>query len=941
MLGNVHSTSNVADIGDTFTRIIVSRTKEFAVVEVARRAILQGTLAASVLPALFSNAAPAAAAPAPVDTPPAEPTGHGPVRLSWLERTVPTALAGSTFGVPWPRGALPGDQTFALAAADGSAVPVQTWPTAWWPDGTLKWTAHAISGSAQRAEEYALSPGTPAEPGTGVTVQEAGGSVTVDTGVVQVRFPRRGEALVASVTRNGVTVASNGRLVASTQNQPSGDGPDSVQTTRFSSWISRVTIEQRGPIRAVIKVDGKHRSRDGREWLPFTVRFSLFAGTDAIRIIHTFVFDGDENKDFINGLGVEFTVPLRGELYDRHVRFAGSNGGVLGEAIRPITGLRRDPGAEVRAAQIAGQALPNQVGWDQRVTSRLHWIPSWGDYRLTQLNARGFEITKRTGPGSSWIRSDSGDRAAGLAYVGTPSGGLALGLKDFWQLHPTELEITGATGNEAKSTLWLWSPRAGTMDLRFYHDGLGQDTYAKQLDALEITYEDFEPGLGSPYGVARTSEITLWALGATPTNAEFTQLAAATALPPLLRSEPEHNHSAGVFGSWAPVDRSTPAKEVIEDRLAAVHRYHREQVEQRSWYGFWDYGDIMHEYDRDRHVWRYDIGGYAWDNSELSTDLWLWQHYLRSGDAAAFRFAEAMNRHTGEVDTYHIGKYAGLGTRHGVLHWGDSAKQVRISNANYRRFYYFLTGDERTGDLLHALVDADKTFLALNPGRKVDSVVWTPTPSELPIGTGTDWGALAGAWLAEWERNGDPIAEQKLINGLTTIAALPNGWAQGGKISYNLADGTFSGPSEPSVEIGSLSSVFGLIEVMTELLELVDDEQVKAKWVDFCRLYNGTRAEQIAATGSSWGSLNLKQAYSRATAYAAASLGDAALATRAWTELRTGHAGYPDGHDWSITRVEGPAVLNPVDEAAFSTNASAQYGLAAIQCLALVGDQLN
>jgi hypothetical protein len=33
---------------------------------------------------------------------------------------------------------------------------------------------------------------------------------------------------------------------------------------------------------------------------------------------------------------------------------------------------------------------------------------------------------------------------------------------------------------------------------------------------------------------------------------------------------------------------------------------------------FLDYGDFMHTYDPDRHTWRYDVGGYAWDNSELS-----------------------------------------------------------------------------------------------------------------------------------------------------------------------------------------------------------------------------------------------------------------------------------------------------------------------------------
>lgn len=34
-------------------------------------------------------------------------------------------------------------------------------------------------------------------------------------------------------------------------------------------------------------------------------------------------------------------------------------------------------------------------------------------------------------------------------------------------------------------------------------------------------------------------------------------------------------------------------------------------------------------------------------------------------------------------------------------------------------------------------------------------------------------------------------------------------------------------------------------------------------------------------------------------------------------------------------------MLNPVDETNFSSNASAQFGLAVIQCLALIGDALD
>ncbi|CAL9340381.1 hypothetical protein SUDANB171_00256 [Streptomyces sp. enrichment culture] len=911
-------------------------------VRITRRNVLASAAAAGATALLTSRATTAAAAPGTQPVPdPAELTGHDPVTVRWLEGGTPAELAaGTTFGVPWPRGALAPGQEFSLVADSGGAVPVQSWPTGWWPDGSVKWTAHAVSGADPRSESYRLEPGDAAPPATPLTVRSDGQRITVRTGVMTVTFRRGGDRLVESIKRGTTVIAQGGRLIASRQDKPATEQHEVVRSEFFTGELDDVTVEQDGPVRAVVKVTGKHK-KGRRTWLPFVVRFYLYAGSEALRVVHTFMYDGDASRDFINGLGVRFDVLMRDEPHDRHIRFAGPEQGVLSEAVRGITGLRRDPGEDVRQAQVAGRPTPDPATWDQRVTTRLQYIPTFGDYSLSQLTANGFEVHKRTRTGHTWLRVDGGRRARGLAYVGSPSGGLAFGMRNFWQLHPTELEITGAATDTAEATVWLWSPRAGAMDLRFYHDGLGQDTYPEQLEGLEITYEDYEPGFGTPYGVARTTELTFWALEATPTAERFSALADANATPPLLVAPPEHNHSAGVFGSWTPVDRSSAARDELEENLALMHRYYVDSVDQRHWYGFWDYGDVMHSYDGDRHAWRYDIGGYAWDNSELSTDMWLWYHYLRTGEAQAFRLAEAMTRHTTEVDMYHLGEWKGLGTRHGVLHWADSAKQVRISNAGYKRFLYFLTADERIGDVLHELVDADRSFLVLDPGRKLRDEPYEPDPAALEVvGVSTDWGALALAWLTEWERRGDDTARTKLLNSAASIAALPNAWAQGGPITYDLATGVYSGPAEQRVSIGSLSSVFGLIEVMTELLELIDDEQVTAQWVRFCRLYNSSADQQREETGASWGSLNLRQAYSRATAYAAVRLEDDALARRAWQELRTGHAGYPETHDFTARRIEGPAVLNPVDEASLSTNASAQYGLAVIQCLALVGDHI-
>ncbi|ONI87746.1 Tat pathway signal sequence domain protein [Saccharothrix sp. ALI-22-I] len=861
------------------------------------------------------------------------------VQLRWLEGGTPRQqAAGCTWGVPWPKGAVPEDQPFALRTTAGQQVPVQTWATAYWPDGSLKWTAHAIGTEVPPAEQYVLAGGVPAAPAAAVTVKDGRDEIEVNTGVIRCVIPKKGDRLVRAILRGDREIARNGELICLRQDEPGDDETGSAKPERFTGRTEKVTVESSGPVRAVVKIEGGHR-RDRRSWLPFTVRLYFYAGSDGIRAVHSFVFDGNEKKDFVRGLGIRFEVPMRDEPHNRHVRFAGPDDGVLSEAVRGITGLRRDPGAAVRRAQVAGQATPPVETWDTRVSSRLHLIPTFGDYSLRQLTADGFQIRKRTKAGHGWIPVDAGGRAGGLGYVGGPGGGFAFGMRNFWQLHPTQLDIRGAAGDKAEVTVWLWSPDAGPMDLRFYHDGLGQDTYPEQLEGLEITYEDYEPGFGTPYGIARTTELMFWALDSTPAADRVAELAQAVRTPPLIVAPPAHLHAAGVFGDWSPVDRSTPAKARIEDRLDFLFDHHSAQVEQRSWYGFWDYGDIMHSYDPDRHVWRYDVGGYAWDNSELSTDLWLWYHYLRTGQAEAFRFAEAMTRHTGEVDVYHLGKWQDLGTRHGVQHWADSAKQVRISNAGYRRFLYFLTADERTGDLLRDLVDADRTFLVLDPIRKIRTGPYEPDPHALGVSTGTDWSGLALAWLTEWERGGAPTAREKLLNSMRTIAAMPNGFARGSGL-YDLDDGTFK-PTGPAVSVGSLGAVFGLVELCSELVSLTGDEAFTRAWLQYCRLYNGTAAEQQAETGQSWGNLNLRQAHSRLTAYAAAKLGDATLAARAWKEFDTGHAGYARTLEFKSVRLDGPQVLKPVDEAVFaSANASAQYGLAAIQCLALVGDRI-
>ncbi|KAF2640447.1 hypothetical protein P280DRAFT_489969 [Massarina eburnea CBS 473.64] len=891
------------------------------------------------------------------------------VKVNWLEGA-PKINTGTTFGIPWARGQhLANDTTFSTDSGE-----LQSWVTAYWPDGSVKWSGHALAGSEVVPDAYTITATgkgnatlarrrRQAANGTSIQVEDSEQSIIVDTGKVTATFPKSGNLLVSEIkSASGKTVGRNGRLILNSQNGiPEYGDTTGVEYYKLTSKIYNATVSDDSTARSVVTVQGIHSTDANstgtrKDWLPFTVRFYLYANSDAIRTIHTIVFDGESKSDFISGLGIRFDVPLAGEeLFDRHVRIAGVDGGILHESVQGVTGLRRDPGAAVRGAQYNGTKTPANSTWDSRVSTRLQWIPTWSDYRLTQLSPDGFNIKKRTQAGQSWLKIPGGTRAGGLAYLGGASvGGLAVGLRDFWKKYPTSLDVSDATKDEGSITLWLYSPSAEPMDLRPYHDGLGEDTYAKQLDALEITYEDYEDGYNTPYGIARTNEVFIYAFDSTPSADTLSALTTHTNEPPVLVVEPEYIEKTRAIGSyWKLPEQTAGSSEAgtIESHLDFLVKFYQDQIEQRRWYGFWDHGDIMHGYDTDRHQWKYDVGGYAWDNSELSPDLFFWNYFLRTGRADVYRLAEAQVRHGGEVDSYHLGNFTGLGTRHGVQHWGDSAKQVRISTPVYRKIYYYLSGgDERIGDIIHETLQAEKGFYLVDARRKVrdPSVIYKPDPKALYLNFGTDWAGVGASYLLEWERRGPrwEEARSKLIQTAETFPKLKFGFVTGEAL-YDSTTGSWAPPpTDPNnngtINVSHLSSVFGVLETLDQLIEHFPEisQPFIDAWLDYCYYYGATKAEQKARYGKDFGSASLRQGHSRLTAYVATRRSNSTLATRAWNEFLNDNSAdeLSPTDPWNTVRWNGSSVLAAIDEADWiTTNAAALYGLAGIELLALVG----
>lgn len=876
---------------------------------------------------------------------PASPLSTPEVRLDWLEQQPPDNIAGITWGVPWPQGTLPADSHFILKDRQQDYA-IQSWPLAYWPDGSLKWSAHALGGKRIPEGPLRLQPSSLRQQAPPLAKETETGWV-INTGVIKAVITRNHPAIISEIWQGDRLALCDGRLVLHTR-QGEYEEAGAYSIDQLTGAIDSLELEQNGPQRAVITVRGQHRQAD-KSLMPFIVRLYWYAGTGSVRIMHTLIYDNDQSDRAIAGIGLAFDAPQRAALHDRHIRFVSDQQGVFSEAVRGLTGLRRDPGRAVIAAQTQGKATPPLSTFTPIVAQRLETIPSFGQYRLLQHHPDGYHIHKRTAARQAWILSATGNRAAGVGYLGSAQGGIAFGIRNFWQSYPAALDISRANTDLATVTLWLWSPWAETMDMRSWHDGQGLQDFSAQRAALDITYEDYEPGFDSPIGVARTSEMVIELLSHTPNNAQLASIAQRIQSPPLLVAPSETLWHANVFGPvWIPANQINPQHRPIADQLAWYFDFYRQEVEQRKWYGFWDFGDVMHTYDSDRHVWRYDVGGYAWDNSELSTDLWLWYYFLHSGRADVFRMAEAMTRHTGEVDVHHLGPFAPLGSRHNVRHWGDSAKQLRISTVANRRFLYYLTADERIGELMDAQIEGVRTLQSVPPGRKIGQPA-ARDAEHVSLYFGTDWGAVAAAWLTAWERYHDDTMRQRLLNSMQSIAAQPHGFFTG-LAEMHITQGRFEPAPNNQLFISHLSAVFGLAEICSELMQLIPDPSFATAWLEYCRLYNDLPALS-RSVGKTINKLNLVQGHSRLTAFAAWHDDNSSLAQRAWGEFTRGEGGI--AHPNQQQRIiRPPEVLYPIREAAIdsaidkqsgstadtnlATNAVAQWGLTALSLLALL-----
>ena len=199
-------------------------------------------------------------------------------------------------GVPFPQGVLGSSKTMRLLDSSGREMPLQTRTLGRWPDGTVKWALVDFQADVAASSEgdYTLEYGSAVMRGTfeaPLLVHEDADGVTVDTGKLQLVWNRSEFSPFSEIRRDGEAYAVDS-VVAVT-------GVDGREHLSTNVKADSLVVEESGPVRCTVRVEGNHVSEDGARLLRSVFRVHAYAGAGYVRIDHTFVNDNSE-KPFTN-----------------------------------------------------------------------------------------------------------------------------------------------------------------------------------------------------------------------------------------------------------------------------------------------------------------------------------------------------------------------------------------------------------------------------------------------------------------------------------------------------------------------------------------------------------------------------------------------------------------------------------------------------------------
>lgn len=821
----------------------------------------------------------------------------------WLDEA-PKVKQAVTWGKPWPKGSLmleQYEQTEFLIHQNGD---LQSEIIGYWPDGSVKWTEHTFIAD----EHFQQVEITQNKKGSSVPIAENKfNAIYINGNNYQAKISKHSDK------RNVLDYIKIGHqiIIQDVRLKVESEGE------RFHSNIESLQLVKNGSIKAVVQIKGSFISEAVKKRNQFTIYLSFYRDLEELDISYT--FEVMENKK-VSSISLEYDSPQSGELWNRHVGIINDDN-VYFEGVQSLYSRRHREKNDDYANQVAG------IETDPDLTSLLvdHARENaiWDLFSVSQLTSNFFDITKKTHRELSAVKIGSGSRYSGSVYHTTTFGGIQVYLDKFWEKYPSEIEISNLSTHKSHTSIYLWTSKVEAMEFQHYD----------YRDHMLSAYEGMEENRSTAAGIANTSKIKIKWYQERPTKELLILSSNAFNKPAILIESLEDYQKFGVFGIYSKLSKIIR----LERQLETLFEFYKNEVEQREWYGFWNYGDFMHTYDPYRHEWLYDFGGYAWQNTELVPNMWLWLYFLRTGRRDVYELAEAMTIHTSEVDVYHSGEYKGLGSRHNVVHWGCQAKETRISMAGLHRYYYFLTGDPRTKEVINEVADNENSFERLEPLREF----YEKKDHLIPIRTGPDWVALVSDWYTNWEMTNQSNFNQQIEIGIDCIYNSKHKLLSGPTFMFNPK--TYELHYMGTGNVGGYHMIisFGGPQVWIEYAETTNNFKLKEMIAEFGKFYPLSDEEMRQKTDGelfknhfAWPMFATSM-----MAYAAKYYDDETLTHQTWEYLLNPElSGVPNNVKDTIQEVKTWKTIKEMPW--ITTNVVSQWCLNVILCIELIGDKI-
>ncbi len=348
-----------------------------------------------------------------------------------------------TGGVPLPVGLVEDIDMLTVLDPAGRPIPAQfTVATRWYPGRSIKWVLLDFQASVPangRAVYRLTNQGRSPAPELPVVVEDADDAVTITTGKLKLVIRRGGFNLIDSAW---IDESGQGRYDDTTQVVKSHDAgpvlmhsglglPNYKQFRAANDPDSTIEVEESGPMRAVVKVTGRHISTDDmpgdNHLLDFVCRIHAHAGSGLVKVVYSMMCrQGDNIGDGVPLDRAWFALPLNLDMDTR----TWAVGLPHGRSFHPGTDVEREmtpwrtdvgelPGPDITKYHQAG----------------LHdcWVHA---ERSDRIVYHGDFFRKREPVIATGKRDKTGSLSAGWLDLGDAEKGCAVGIKWFWQTWP-------------------------------------------------------------------------------------------------------------------------------------------------------------------------------------------------------------------------------------------------------------------------------------------------------------------------------------------------------------------------------------------------------------------------------------------------------------------------------------------------------------------------